>query len=92
MVADVGATRCRGVYGTYLGFPLTLRVAPLPEIAPESEGAGEAGPGPGDERGCASWAAAACCRRAPDLRPIEVAGKSFSRLRVMVACSVVLEM
>ena len=67
------------MYGTYLGFPLTPRVAPTPERGPDSEGTGEAGLG--NDRGCASWTAA--CSRVPDDRPIEVAGNSFSRLEVM---------
>ena len=67
------------MYGTYLGFPLILRTAP-PEIGPDSEGAGEADLG--GDKGCVSWAAG--CSRIPDDRPIEVAGKSFSRLEVMV--------
>lgn len=65
-----------------------LRVAPLPEI--ESKGAREAGEGdgeggPGDERGCASWVAAACCSRNPDVRPTEVAGNSCSRFEVIAS-------
>ena len=55
VVADVGVTRWRGVYGTYRVVPFTLRVAPPaddPVNEPCSEGAGE--PGLGERSGWAS--------------------------------------
>lgn len=64
-----------------------MRVAPLPEpVAPMllcSDGVGEFRPG--DRSGWASWAAeACCCSLAPDVLPIETAGKSLSLFEDML--------
>ena len=87
VVADVGVTRWRGVYGTYRGPPLALSVAPAPPAACSDAGVGL---GPGESSGWASCAADASWTLAPELRPIDVTGKSFPRFEVIAAAAVLM--